>query len=50
MIARQREIERELRLDGLSEVRQDFGSLVTVEEFAAGDDEPEFDEELPAAA
>jgi len=50
MIARQREIERELRLDGRGEVRQDIGSLDTAdEESDLGDDEPEFDEELAAA-
>jgi hypothetical protein len=52
MVARQREIERELRLDGMGEVRQDIGSLDTAadEEFDDGDDEPDFEEELAAAA
>jgi N12 class adenine-specific DNA methylase len=48
MVARQREIERELRLDGGGQVRQDLGALATAEEIpdVGGDEE----EELPVAA
>ena len=49
LIARQREIERELRLDGSGDVRQDLGALSTADDDSEVD-EFEYEEELPAAA
>ena len=51
MIARQRVIERELRLDGMAEVRQGLGAMATLDESPGDEDEEgEYDEEFPAAA
>jgi hypothetical protein len=50
MITRQREIERELRLGGRGDARQDLGSLAMAEDPAGCDDGDYDEEELPEAA